>query len=82
VDAVGRLKGNIASLEAEKGWIAHKTDHFLPEATIHCRKLRQVNCVTRRIETAGHLHQVGEGVGFHFLHHLSTMCLHRGFTNA
>ena len=36
----------------------------------------------REDESHGHLHQVGEGVGFHFLHHLASVRLHGDLTNS
>jgi len=43
---------------------------------------RQVNHGTRALELGSHPHQVSKGVGFHFLHNLSTMCLHCDLTDA
>ena len=36
----------------------------------------------REAESHGHLHQVGEGVGFHFLHHLASVRLHGDLANS
>jgi hypothetical protein len=41
----------------------------------------QVNCRARRLEFAGHPHQVGEGIRFHFLHHLPAVCFHCDFAD-
>jgi hypothetical protein len=41
-----------------------------------------MNCLTRVLEPGSHPHQVGEGVRFHLLHDLPTVCLYRDFTNA
>src|SRR5215204_7626590 len=32
-------------------------------------------------EFHGHLHQLGERVGLHLLHHLASVCLHRDLTD-
>ena len=32
-------------------------------------------------EPCSHIHQVGQGVGLHFLHHLASVCLHRDFAD-
>jgi hypothetical protein len=42
----------------------------------------QMNRPTRRPEFARHPHQVGEGIRFHFLHHLPAVCFHRDFADS
>jgi hypothetical protein len=41
----------------------------------------QMDCLLRGPEFARHPHQVGEGVRFHFLHHLPAVCLYRDFAD-
>jgi len=41
----------------------------------------QMNRRTRRLEFARHPHQVGEGIRFHFLHHLPAVCLYGDFAD-
>jgi hypothetical protein len=36
----------------------------------------------REAESHGYFHQIGEGVGFHFLHHLAPVRLHGDLTNS
>jgi len=43
---------------------------------------RQMNCLTRRAELGRHPYQVDEGIRFHFLHDLPTVCLHRDLTDS
>ena len=42
---------------------------------------RQVSCRTRRPKFSRHPYQVGEGIRFHFLHHLPAVCFHCDFAD-
>jgi hypothetical protein len=46
--------------------------------------VRGVSVFRRRYEaeSRSHIHQDGEGIGFHLSHHVASVCLHRNFADA